>query len=334
MRLARWRLNGLEQDGVVIGDRLVELPDSATTMDVIGRGLDRALELQEWLAEVVPEDAPRIDDVELLPPLQPPSVREFVAFEEHVEGMAQGVDASAGVSPQWYEAPAFYFTNPHSLLGSGETIVPPVTERLDFELEVAAVIGAVAGSDGRTLSLEEAQRHLFGFAIFNDWSARDLESRELQLRLGPCKGKDFGSTLGPWITTVDEIADRFDDEGFLDLELQVAVNGVEVGRDSLADMAWPFRELVAFASQNARVLPGDVLSSGTAGAGCLAELWGRNGGLTPAPLQPGDEVTMTVERLGSITNRVGVPRQVPEIPRARPRPGTPAAQARKAAASA
>jgi len=195
---------------------------------------------------------------------------------------------------------------------------------------VGAVIGAVEGSEGRSLSPEEAQQHLFGFAIFNDWSARDVQSREMQVRLGPCKGKDFATTLGPWITTVDEVADRFDDEGFLDLEMRVEVNGVEIGRDSLADMGWPFRELVAYASRNTRVAPGDVVGSGTAGTGCLAELWGRNGGLTPPPLQEGDQVTMTVERLGSITNRVGAPRRAPEIPRARPRPGSPAARARRA----
>jgi 2-keto-4-pentenoate hydratase/2-oxohepta-3-ene-1,7-dioic acid hydratase in catechol pathway len=317
----------------VVGDRLVELPDGATTLDVVRRGLDRALELGEWLAAVVPDDAPTIDAVQLLPPIIPPSVRDFVAFEEHVEGIVQSVDHSVGVNPQWYEAPTFYFTNPHSLLGPGEPVVPPATERLDFELEVGAVIGAVEDSEGRSVSPEEAQRHLFGLTIFNDWSARDVQSREMQVRLGPCKGKDFATTLGPWITTIDEVADRFDDEGFLDLEMRVAVNGAEIGRDSLADMGWPFRDLVAYASRNARVVPGDVLGSGTAGSGCLAELWGRNGDLTPPPLQPGDEVTMTVERLGSIANRVGAPRPVPDIPRARPRPGSPAARARRASAS-
>jgi 2-keto-4-pentenoate hydratase/2-oxohepta-3-ene-1,7-dioic acid hydratase in catechol pathway len=331
MRLARWRHEGVDHDGVVIHDRLVELPDGGTTLDVIRGGLETAIELGEWLLAVVPEDAPGIADVELLAPLQPPSVRDFVAFEEHAEGIMQSVDKAGGVDSQWYEAPTFYFTNPHSMLGSGETVVPPPTERLDFELEVGAVIGTVKGSDGRTLTPEEAQAHLFGFTIFNDWSARDVQAREMQLRRGPCKGKDFATTLGPWITTIDEVADRFDAEGFLGLDMRVAVNGEEVGSDSLVDMGWPFRELVAYASRNTRVVPGDILGSGTAGTGCLAELWGRNNDLTPPPLQPGDEVTMTVERLGFITNQVGVPRDVPEIPRARPRPGSPAARARRAA---
>ncbi|MGN6443959.1 fumarylacetoacetate hydrolase family protein, partial [Amnibacterium sp.] len=293
MRLARWRQDGRDRDGVVVDDRLVELPDGRTTLDVARDGLDRALELGERLGASVPHDAPSVGSVQLLAPLIPPAIRDFVAFEEHVEGITRSVDNATGVHPQWYEAPTFYFTNPHSLLGSGEPVVPPATERLDFELEVGAVIGGVDGSDGRRHSPEQAPRHLFGYTVFNDWSARDVQSREMQVRLGPCKGKDFGTTLGPWITTVDELADRFDDDGFLDLEMVVAVNGEEIGRDTLADMGWPFRDLVAYASRNARVVPGDVLGSGTAGSGCLGELWGRNGGLTPPPLQEGDEVTMT-----------------------------------------
>jgi len=331
MRLARWLQDGRERDGVVVGDRLVALPDGRTVLDLTLQGLTAALDFGARLAVAVPDAAPRIDEVQLLAPIRPPAVRDFVAFEEHVEGIAVAVDGKVGgVEPVWYEAPRFYFTNPHSLIGTGETVVPPATERLDFELEVGAVLGAVEGSDGRNLSPEEAQRHLFGFTIFNDWSARDLQSREQRVPLGPCKGKDFATTLGPWITTVDEVQDRFDEDGFLDLELTVAVNGDEIGRDTLADMGWPFRDLVAYASRNARVVPGDVLGSGTAGSGCLGELWGRNGGPTPPPLQEGDVVTMTADRLGTITNRVGRAVDVPPIPRARPRPGSPAAQRRRA----
>jgi 2-keto-4-pentenoate hydratase/2-oxohepta-3-ene-1,7-dioic acid hydratase in catechol pathway len=326
MRLARWRNGNQEQEGLVVGDRLVVLPDGTGVLDVVRLGLDAALELGERLAAHVPEDAPGVRSVQLLAPLHPPSVRDFVAFEEHLEGVVRSVDHADGPPPEWYEAPTFYFTNPHSLIGSGEPVVPPATERLDFELEVGAVLGA----GGASLTPQQGQDAIFGYTVFNDWSARDVQSREMQVRLGPCKGKDFATTLGPWITTADEVADRVDADGFLDLEMTVAVNGVEIGRDSLADMGWPFGELVAYASRNARVLPGDVLGSGTAGSGCLAELWGRAGGLVPPPLQPGDEVTMTVERLGTITNTVGRAQAVPHIPRARKRPGSPAARARAA----
>jgi 2-keto-4-pentenoate hydratase/2-oxohepta-3-ene-1,7-dioic acid hydratase in catechol pathway len=331
MRLARWRTDGGAADGIVVGDRLVALPDGLTVLDLVRRGLPAALELGDRVTGSVPEDAPRIDAVQLLAPIVPPSVRDFDAFEEHVEGVVRSVDHSVGVNPEWYVAPTFYFTNPHSLIGSGETVLPPTTERLDFELEVGAVIGAVPGSDGRSLSPDEADAHVFGYTVFNDWSARDVQGREMQVRLGPCKGKDFASTLGPWITTADEVADRIDGDGFLDLEMRVSVNGEEIGRDTLADMGWPFRDLIAYASRDSRVVPGDVLGSGTAGSGCLAELWGRNGGLTPPPLQPGDEVVMTVERLGAIRNTVGRSRPVPEIPPARQRPGSPAARARASA---
>jgi 2-keto-4-pentenoate hydratase/2-oxohepta-3-ene-1,7-dioic acid hydratase in catechol pathway len=200
-------------------------------------------------------------------------------------------------------------------------VSPPVTKRLDFELEVGAVIGGVAGSDGRDLSPAEAARHIFGYTIYNDWSARDIQGREMKVRLGPAKGKDFGTTLGPWIVTADEFAELVDDDGFLPIGLEVFVNGVRVGHDLLSNMGWPFGDLIAYASRDSRVVPGDVLGSGTAGnGGCLAELWGRAGELTPLPITAGDEVVMRVEGIGEIRNVVGRARPVPEIPAARRRP--------------
>jgi 2-keto-4-pentenoate hydratase/2-oxohepta-3-ene-1,7-dioic acid hydratase in catechol pathway len=329
MRLLRWQQGSDVKDGALVGDAVLELPGGRTVLDLVRSGLEEALAVAERLAAGATTGAPRLDEVRLLPPLDPPSIRDFVAFEEHVEGVVKSVDSSEGVVPEWYEAPTFYFTNPHSLIGTGAVVEPPTTERLDFELEVGAVLGGVAGSEGRSLAPEEAQRHLFGFTVFNDWSARDVQSREMRVRLGPCKGKDFATTLGPWITTVDEVADRFDDDGFLDLEMTVSVNGSVIGRDSLANMGWPFRDLVAYASRNSRVVPGDVLGSGTAGSGCLAELWGRAGTLTPPALRAGDEVTMTVERLGTIVNVVAPAGPVPLIPPARRRPGSPAARDRR-----
>lgn len=326
MRLARWwRADGGAAEGLVVDDRVVAFADGLTVLDVVRGGLPEALRGGDSLAAGPGEP---LGGVRLRTPLDPPSVRDFVAFEEHVEGVVRSVDSSQGVVPEWYEAPTFYFTNPHTLLATGEELVPPATERLDFELEVAAVIGG--GGPERSLESAQAHERIFGYAVFNDWSARDLQAREMKVRLGPCKGKDFGSTLGPWITTADEVADRHDSEGFLDLAMTVSVNGVEIGRDTLADMGWPFAELVAYASRDSRIVAGDVLGSGTAGTGCLAELWGRAGSLTPPPLRQGDEVTMTVERLGSITTVVGASQPVPELVRARRRPGSPTARARAA----
>jgi 2-keto-4-pentenoate hydratase/2-oxohepta-3-ene-1,7-dioic acid hydratase in catechol pathway len=250
-------------------------------------------------------------DLRLLPPVEAPTVRDFVAFEEHIEGMA------GTVPPEWYDAPTFYFTNPYALIGAHDDVaVPPGCGELDFELEVAAVIGTA----GHDLSPEQAREHIAGYTILNDWSARDLQRREMAVRLGPCKGKDFASTLGPVLVTADELEPYRDDDGFLRLAMTVSVNGDEVGRDLLSNMAWPFEDLVAYASRGTWVRPGDVLGSGTCGnGGCLAELWGRRGTQEPPPPRPGDVVTMTVEGIGTVSNRVVAGAALVPIPRARAR---------------
>src|SRR5699024_3995896 len=132
----------------------------------------------------------------------------FVAFEEHVEGVTGSIDGASEVVPEWYEYPTFYFTNPHTVSGTGEVIFPPETQRLDFEAELAAVIGTPDTSgrtDGKNLTPDEAQHYIFGYTVMNDWSARDIQSREMQVRLGPCKGRDFAMTLGASIVTADEV---------------------------------------------------------------------------------------------------------------------------------
>ncbi|MGC0373030.1 fumarylacetoacetate hydrolase family protein [Streptomyces sp. SAI-229] len=245
---------------------------------------------------------PRVSEVRLLPPLQPASVRDFVTFEEHVEGVRRSVDGSAGVPEQWYAAPTFYFTNPHAVYGHREDIpMPPGSAVLDFELEV----GAVIGREGRDLTPEQARDHIVGYTVLNDWSARDLQSAEMKVGLGPCKGKDTATTLGPYLVTVDELEPYRDADGFLRLALTAEVNGEKVGEDLLSHMSWTFEEMTAYASRGTRVVPGDVLGSGTCGnGGCLAELWGRRGKQTPPPLKPGDTVTLTVEGIGTLTNTV------------------------------
>lgn len=315
MKIARWLREGVLEEGIVTAAGLVAL-DGVTVNDLLQMGLARALSVGASAARTPVSLA----DVTLLAPLVPASIRDFVAFEEHVEGMTAGSDGKGDIPPEWYEYPTFYFTNPHSVLATGDSVVPPLTERLDFELEVGAVIGAVDSSDGRNLDPATAADHIFGYTIFNDWSARDLQGREMKVRLGPAKGKDFGTTLGPWIVTSDEFADLVDDDGFLPIRLEVEVNGVPVGNDLLSNMGWPFGDLIAYASRNSRVVPGDVVGSGTAGnGGCLAELWGRRGDLTPPPLMTGDEVVMRVERLGEISNTIAASVAVPTIPPARMR---------------
>jgi 2-keto-4-pentenoate hydratase/2-oxohepta-3-ene-1,7-dioic acid hydratase in catechol pathway len=267
-------------------------------------------------------DAPGLPlaDVQLLAPLVPAAIRDFVAFEEHVEGVSAGIEGKSDVAPEWYQAPTFYFTNPHTILGPGEPVAPPVTQRLDFELEVAVVVGNVDGAGEANLSAAVAKHVIYGYTIMNDWSARDLQAREMKVRLGPAKGKDFGMSLGPWIVTADELEPYLDEDGFLAVRAEAYINDELIGEDLVSNMGWPLPELVAYASRNSRVVPGDVLGSGTVGnGGCLGELWGRNGGLTPPPLVEGDVVRLVIEGIGELSGAVGPAVTGPEIPAARPR---------------
>ncbi|WP_251452511.1 fumarylacetoacetate hydrolase family protein [Microbacterium sp. Marseille-Q6648] len=324
MRIARWIDGADTGEGFVIGDRVVPFPDGLTVAEVLAQGLDAAhglLRRYDGEGGSDETNGTPLADVTLLAPLIPAAIRDFVAFEEHVEGVSASVDGKSEVVPEWYQAPTFYFTNPHTVLGPGEPLRPPVTERLDFELELAAVIGGVDGSDGANLDVDVAASHIFGYTIMNDWSARDIQSREMKVRLGPAKGKDFGTSLGPWIVTADELVAFVDDDGFLAVRAEVRVNGELIGEDLVSNMGWPFPVLVAYASRNSRVVAGDVLGSGTVGnGGCLGELWGRAGELTPPPLAEGDVVAMTVEGIGELVAAVGAPVPAPPLPPAVPRP--------------
>ena len=318
MRIARWRVSDSIGEGFVVGDAVVPFPDGLTVADVLVQGLEVARTLHEHVGDAATTP---LADIELLAPVVPASVRDFVAFEEHVEGVSAGVEGKSHVADEWYQAPTFYFTNPHTILGPGEPVRPPATERLDFELELAAVIGGGDGTDGQNLTAEGAASRIFGYTIMNDWSARDLQGREMKVRLGPAKGKDFGTSLGPWIVTADEFEPYLDADGFLQVRAEVRINGELIGEDLVSNMGWPFPVLVAYASRNSRVVPGDVLGSGTVGnGGCLGELWGRNGSLTPPPLREGDEVSMTIEGVGELTARVGAAVPAPELPAAVARP--------------
>jgi 2-keto-4-pentenoate hydratase/2-oxohepta-3-ene-1,7-dioic acid hydratase in catechol pathway len=309
----RRRLAVVDDQGV-----LYPVPGVRSLTEVIaaGDGPGALLDLGAATLDVPP--GPHISQVRLLPPLQPASVRDFVTFEEHVEGVRRSVEGTGGVPEQWYAAPTFYFTNPHAIYASGDDIpMPPGSAVLDFELEVAAVIGR----EGRDLTPGQAREHIIGYTVFNDWSARDLQSAEMKVGLGPCKGKDTATTLGPVLVTADELDRYRDDEGFLRLALTAEVNGEIVGEDLLSNMSWTFEEMVAYASRGTRVMPGDVLGSGTCGnGGCLAELWGVRGEKTPPPLKPGDAVTLTVEGIGTVSNTV-VPGAAPvPLPTGRRRP--------------
>ncbi len=317
MRFATYEHGGAEHSGVVHTARLHPLDEPLTALVV--RGEPEALRAAGERALAGPP-GPAVDQVRLLPPFQPPSIRDFVGFEAHIEGVSRSLDGLEHVPDVWYRAPAFYFTNPHACYGAHDGVpVPAGCQVLDFELEV----GCVIGRSGRDLAPGQAGAHILGYLVFNDWSARDLQKPERELGLGFSKGKDFANTLGPWLVTADEVEHRRGPDGYLDLEMTVTLNGELIGRDTLANASWTFEEMIAYASRDAWVRPGDILGSGTCGWGALAEHWGRAGRRVPAPLRPGDEVTLAVEGIGTVSNRVLPGRADAYLPRARARGRTP-----------
>lgn len=297
MRLARYADGGSELLGAVVGSSIFPLEAGTELLEILCFPKDMR-DLIE--AEAVSRGGQPLENVSLLAPYHPGAMRDFVVFEEHVVGVSRSVAGAGGVAEAWYEAPAFLFMNPHSLTGPNEDIpMPPLTQALDFELEVAAIVGRRV----RDVAPEDAAANIVGYAVFNDWSARDIQKREMQVSLGPSKGKDFANTLGPWITTPDEL-ESYRSGDRLNLTMTVSINGAKVGEDNLANMAWSFEELLVHASRDAWVGAGDVLATGTCHTGALAEFWGRTGAQNPPPLAVGDTVTMSVDGLGIISNRI------------------------------
>jgi fumarylacetoacetate (FAA) hydrolase len=229
------------------------------------------------------------------PILRPPSIRDFYAFEGHVRTMWE---RRGGEVPEtWYRLPVFYFSNVSEIRGPDEPIWRPVaSSELDFELEVAALVDTPAVD----LAAERAEEAIGGFTIFNDWSARDLQRDETVLRLGPAKGKDFASSFGPYLVTPDELADARRGNGYA-LEMTATANGIEVARGLWSDVQFSFGQMLARASADARLRPGDLVGSGTVGGGSLLESRETTLGRF---LEPGDQVELRIERLGTLRNPV------------------------------
>jgi len=202
------------------------------------------------------------------------------------------------VPEAWYEIPVFYFSNASSItIGDGAITRPSYTEALDYELEIAAVIG----HEGRDIAPEDAESFILGYTIMNDWSARDVQRLEMSVGLGPAKGKDFATSLGSELVTPDALADRATGRpGVYDLTMIARVNGLERSRGNWRDLYWSFGEMIARASQGVTLYPGDVIGSGTVGTGCLLEL---TRGVGPW-LQPGDTVELEIERIGILKNTI------------------------------
>ncbi len=273
--------------------RLVTFTDPAGAVRVGRLDGDRVVELRAgsmlaWLAGDGHEETGRDHAAEaitvLAPVPDPPSIRDFYAYEEHVQTGNRLRDRE--VPAAWYEAPAFYFSNPASVHGPGEPVRrPSATNRLDFELEIAAILGA----DGR----------IAGFTLMNDWSARDIQRAEMTVGLGPAKGKDFATSLGPWLVTPDELPYE---DGRLHLDATVSVNGTELSRSPAQAAYWSWPQIVAHAGRDTRLRAGDVLGSGTLGRGCLLELGPLPG--TDRFLEPGDSVVLEAPGLGRLATDI------------------------------
>ncbi len=225
-----------------------------------------------------------------LPPVvRPPAFRDFYAFEQHVKTAR----ARRGLEmiPAWYEIPVFYFSNHNALVGHDAPVHAPAgSVELDYELE----LGVVIGRGGREIAPERAWGHVAGFTILNDFSARDLQRKEVTVGLGPAKAKDFATAVGPGLATRDEFADCIRGER-LTLEMCARVNGRELSRGNVASLHHSIPRLIAQASRDADLLPGDLLGTGTVGTGCILELGAEN---TGGWLKPGDVVELEIERLG------------------------------------
>lgn len=296
MQLVTFRVPGAEQErlGVLDGEsRLVDLTAVAageqprTMLDLLRAGQSGL----DWAASVLDEarrtgSATPLDGIRLRSPLpRPNSMRDFMLVEEHVRN-------SLGQIPdEWYEIPAYWKGNCDTVFGPEDTIPwPSYTDKLDYELEVGAVIGRpVFRVDG-----EEAAASIAGYTIFNDWSARDIQFREMKVGLGPGLGKDFATSLGPCLTTADAI-------DIAGAPMRARVNGEVWSEGSVGAMRFSFPEVITHLSQEQPLYPGDVLGSGTVGRGCGLELdrW----------LEPGDVVELEVDGIGVLRNQVGHKRQ-------------------------
>jgi fumarylacetoacetate (FAA) hydrolase len=240
--------------------------------------------------------------VTLLSPIpRPTSMRDGYAFRQHVEAARR--NRGVPMIPEFDHFPIFYFTNHLAVTGPGPIAVQKLArDKLDFELEVAVVIG----KQGRNIPASQADDYIFGYMVMNDWSARTLQMEEMKLNLGPAKGKDFATSLGPYLVTRDELAafvSRKDGGERHNLKMKAFVNGKQVSDGNLQDMSWTFAQIIERASYGVTLHPGEVIGSGTVGTGCFLELNGSK--ITDNQwLQPGDKVVMEVDELGRLENSI------------------------------
>ncbi len=280
--------------------------DGVTVLGLVregARGLEAARKVQDAHAAGALEGATvTVDDVVLHAPIpRPPSMRDGYAFRQHVETARK--NRGLEMIPEFDMFPIFYFTNHQAVTGPGDVHVKKLhTERLDFELEAAVVIG----KEARDLTAANADEAIFGMTIMNDWSARALQMEEMKMSLGPAKGKDFATSLGPWLVTMDELAPKTTPSpkgASFDLGMRAHVNGTQVSQGNVKDMSWTFAQILERASYGVTLYPGDVIGSGTCGTGCFLELNGSK--ITKDQwLRHGDTVVLEIDGLGRLENRI------------------------------
>jgi fumarylacetoacetate (FAA) hydrolase len=290
--------------GVLEGEDVVDataLLGAASALRDVRALLESSPDAIERLRAALPSSTAtrrNLSTVRLRPPiLQPPTIRDHIAFEEHATG--QWTRQSPERMDVWQRLPIFYFSNPLRIFGSDEEIpFPAATHQLDYECELAAVVAR----DGSNVLEAEADQYIAGFTIFNDWSCRDLQADESQFGLGPAKGKDSASSLGPWIVTLDEMAPYYQN-GTLHVRCTVRVNG-ETWMDGNAwNMHHTFGAMIERAAQDSRIAAGDVIATGTVGGGSISEAVRK--GFPARWLRPGDVVEMDVEGIGTLRNTLG-----------------------------
>ncbi|WP_114790725.1 fumarylacetoacetate hydrolase family protein [Niabella yanshanensis] len=316
MKLVSYMHNGHEQCGILLGQYIY--PTSGMEMPGTMPGLlNQWEELYPRLMAVHDEivsgklwDRLGSDNVQLLAPVpHPASCRDGYAFRQHVAAARR--NRKVPMIPEFDAYPIFYFTNHNSIQGPGAIrCMPDHFQKLDFELEAAIVIG----KPGRNIKAADADKHIAGLMIMNDLSARTLQMEEMLLNLGPAKGKDFATVIGPWLVTLDELSDfeiaaKKNHTGKnWNLKMACSVNGVQVSEGNLGDMDWTFAEIIERASYGVDLYPGDVIGSGTVGTGCFLELNGtgklNDPGYKEQWLQEGDEVVMEIEGLGVLKNTI------------------------------
>jgi fumarylacetoacetate (FAA) hydrolase len=334
MKLVTFRTDARDRAGVVLGDTVIDLAHAfawfehldgrpSGPQDVAARYGDGVLGFIEhaavarpaadaivraWQRKALPRSfdarltTHALADVSLRAPIpRPPSMRDGYAFRGHAAAARR--NRGLGMIPEFDEFPVFYFTNHGAVVGPGDVKVQSLhLDRLDYELEAAVVVG----KECKNLEAKDADAAIFGITVMNDWSARGMQLKEMKLSLGPAKGKDFATSLGPCLVTVDEILPRAikTPAGLaFDLEMRASVNGTLLSKGNLRDMTWTFAQIMERASYGAMLVPGDVIASGTCATGCLLEL---NGSKTTDDLwlRPGDVVVLEIEGIGKLENRI------------------------------